>query len=377
MDLSSEDSLRLNVLLANAVAIRIDEGTMTVYGLSKDGDEAKIRLNPNCRADQYIRRVRELLSSNVLGSPGGYPIYLKRWTRMGQTSGARLSDLLMLGEPEAVVAVSGAPGLTDDLARCAWWTMPDSDNARRMLRRECVVKGEMGRVLAEFLIEFLPFEQEPQAIIETVRLILQPGLISDEARADVWERGRSKSVFRIGFLQACPDTLPVDTSERDDLRTYRTSLEQCAEAGNRFARQLLRTLSASGQAFVQTSEAALRRPSNQDSVCALLDAIGEYFASARLSLLHFDSMDSIESEVINGCENSSHEDADSLHELLELMPQLQAEIKAMLILAHVGEPAVRPIFARTDAIGSVMRRKLEPVIKPLTRQLSVLLGNVV
>lgn len=363
------------MLLANAMAIRIDEGTMTVYGLSKGGDEAKIRLNPNCRADQYIRRVRELLSSNVLGSPGGYPIYLKRWTRMGQTSGARLSDLLMLGEPEAVVAVSGAPGLTDELARCAWWTMPDSDNARRMLRRECVVKGKMGRVLAEFLIEFLPFEQEPQAIIETVRLILQPGLISDEARAEVWERGRSKSVFRIGFLQACPDTLPVDTAERDDLHTYRSSLEQCAEAGNRFARQLLRTLSASGQAFVQTGEAALRRPSNQDSVCALLDAIGDYFASARLSLFHFDSMDSIESEVINGCENRCHEDADSLHELLKLMPQLQAEIKAMLMLALVGEPAVRPIFARTDAIGSVMRRKLEPVIKPLAQQLSVLLGN--
>ena len=70
MELSSEDSLRLNVLLANAKAIRIDENTCSVCGLSLSG-EAKIKLNPNCRADRYLRYVRELLSSAVLGSPGG------------------------------------------------------------------------------------------------------------------------------------------------------------------------------------------------------------------------------------------------------------------------------------------------------------------
>jgi hypothetical protein len=158
MELSPEDSLRLNVMLANAVAVRIDEGVNTVMCLSESGNEAKVQLNPNCRSEQYIRNVRELLSSHVMGSPGGYPVYLKRWTRMGQASDARLDDLLMLGETEAVVAVSGASGLTDELARRAWWAMPDSGNARRMLARQCVIEGEMGRVLTEFLIEFLPFE---------------------------------------------------------------------------------------------------------------------------------------------------------------------------------------------------------------------------
>ncbi|MBA1330869.1 sulfur reduction protein DsrS, partial [Candidatus Endoriftia persephone str. Guaymas] len=69
--LSSEDALRLNVLLANKPkAIRIDESSMILYGLSEKG-EAKVSLNPNCRDEQYLRQVRETLSGHVLGSPGG------------------------------------------------------------------------------------------------------------------------------------------------------------------------------------------------------------------------------------------------------------------------------------------------------------------
>ena len=79
MQLSQEDSLRLNVLLNQSVqAIRIDEGKMLVYGLTEKG-EAKIQLNPNCKDELYVKRVRETISSHVLGSPGGYPVFLKRW----------------------------------------------------------------------------------------------------------------------------------------------------------------------------------------------------------------------------------------------------------------------------------------------------------
>ncbi|MHB8536218.1 MAG: sulfur reduction protein DsrS, partial [Sulfuricaulis sp.] len=126
MELSNEDRLRLNVLLANDIeAIRIDEGNMTVYGLAR-GNEARVPLNPNCRPEKYLRHVREMLSSHVLGSPGGYPVFLQRWTRMGQTRDAQLDKLLLLGEPEAVIAVAGAAGLSDELARRAWWAMPTS-----------------------------------------------------------------------------------------------------------------------------------------------------------------------------------------------------------------------------------------------------------
>src|SRR3989304_4323449 len=119
MQLSSEDLLRLNVLLANDVeAIRIDEQNMTVHGLAR-GNEARVPLNPTCRPEKYLRLVREMLSSHVLGSPGGYPVFLQRWTRMGQARETRLDKLLLLGEPEAVTAVAGAPGLGGGLARAA------------------------------------------------------------------------------------------------------------------------------------------------------------------------------------------------------------------------------------------------------------------
>ena len=64
----------------------------------------------------------------------------------------------------------------------------------------------------------------------------------------------------------------------------------------------------------------------------------------------------------------------ALRELWSALPALQDEIRAMALLAHVGEPLLRPIFSRTDAVGSVMRRKLEPVSKPLLEQIARLRG---
>ena len=36
--------------------------------------------------------------------------------------------------------------------------------------------------LAEFLIEFLPFEEDQSDMIESVRLVLQPGLINQQEK---------------------------------------------------------------------------------------------------------------------------------------------------------------------------------------------------
>ena len=37
----------------------------------------------------------------------------------------------------------------------------------------------------------------------------------------------------------------------------------------------------------------------------------------------------------------------------------------MIVLSLVGERLVAPIFALTDAVGSVMRKKIEPVSGPV------------
>ena len=61
-----------------------------------------------------------------------------------------------------------------------------------------------------------------------------------------------------------------------------------------------------------------------------------------------------------------------LYQLKDKLPDCEAEAVAMLALADVSEALVLPIFARTDAIGTVMRRKLEPVTAPLLQQFQVL-----
>lgn len=125
-EISPEDDLRLNVMLAQKPeAVRIDESKLIVYALTDKG-EARVDLNPNCSAETYLRRVKAMLSSQVMGSPGGYPVFLERWTRMGQIRDTSLEQLLLLGESEAIVAVAHAPGLTERIAIRAWWALPDA-----------------------------------------------------------------------------------------------------------------------------------------------------------------------------------------------------------------------------------------------------------
>ncbi len=271
MDLSPEDSLRLNVMLANQPqAIRIDESRLIVYGLSDKG-EAQVQLNPNCRDDQYIKRVRELISGHVLGSPGGYPVYLQRWTRMGQMRDESLEQLLLLGEPEAVVAAVCAPGLSDELARRAWWVMEDAENARQMLTKNEVVRGAMGPVLADYLVEHLPFEVEPEKMIETVRLVLQTGLIDPAAKAELWKKAQRKNAYYVGFLAAVPDELPEEAPGAVSFERLGADLDALALQGNILAGQLARVLGPGGQAYLETVRRVFKKPSNQDVVNTALD----------------------------------------------------------------------------------------------------------
>lgn len=376
MELSAEDSLRLNVLLANSLqAIRIDESSMTVHALSEQG-EASVKLNPRGRDDQYLKRVRELLSSQVLGSPGGYPVFLRRWTRMGQARDDSLEQLLMLGEPEAVVAVVHAGGLTDEIARRAWWAMPVADNARRMLERACVVKGSMGPELAEFLIDYLPFETDHRAMIETVRLVLQPGLIDADMRDKLWRQAKRRSAYYIGFMDAIPDQLPEAGKAHRDAAAVAEKLSLLVENGNPVAKQLRRCFSAQGQVFLATADLAMKKPTNQDVVVEFLKSVQRYFSSvcpnsdaaADMQLIISDAEALL--DVPGVCATTM-----AVQEVLTAAPECRDDVKAMLALAWIGEPLVNPIFARTDAIGSVMRKKIEPITLALEQQLDQLRGK--
>ncbi|MBE9564926.1 MAG: hypothetical protein IMF17_06745 [Proteobacteria bacterium] len=372
MALSAEDNLRLNVLLAQELhAVRIDESKMIVYALTSKG-EAKVPLNAIGKDDPYIKEIKALFSTHVMGSPGGYPVYLKRWTRMGQARDESLAQLLLLGEPEAVVAAVHAPGLTDEMAARAWWAMPTAENARRMLEKQAVVEGETGKVLAEFLLEFLPFEEEQSDMIESVRLVLQPGLISQQEKEKLWKKTKSKRSFYVGFLHASADDLPIDVAAHADYEIIRDKLISLIEKENPYALMLEKVLSDNGQAFVQTVEDAIKKPGNQDVVVSLLIAIAKYFERIIPDAFTEDDIDIIRTEANTLCCSDNEALNEVLFALKDSNDKAQDYLCAMTVMACLSVKLVNPIFARTDAIGTVMRKKIKPVTDPILDQLQIL-----
>ncbi|MBS3935683.1 MAG: hypothetical protein KGZ43_05875 [Sulfuritalea sp.] len=335
LELSPEDALRLHVLLAGELlAVRLDEGARTLHALTPKG-EASIRLNPVGRVERYFQRVRELLGGHALGSPGGYPVHLRRWTRMGQTSQARLESLLKLGAPEAVMAVAHAPELTDELARRVWWAgqnLAPPEIARAMLAHPAVRAGRMGRTLADYLVEHLPFEADPIAALQSVRVVLAAGLLDAEQREQLWSKGKRRPHYLIGFLENLPDELPPEPP-----RALPGKLPETPAA-----RLLARCYSGAGQSYLKAAELALEKPPAHEAVYLLLDLLGRYFAAGR--------------------------DPGAL-------PVPPAEAVALDALARLSQADAEPILTRTTAIGAQMRRHLEPLFASIIGHLAVLRGG--
>jgi hypothetical protein len=333
--LTPEDALRLNVLLAGELlAVRIDDGTATLFGLTTKG-EARVPLHPVGRTERYYQRVRELLGGHALGSPGGYPVHLRRWTRMGQASQKNLEPLLKLGEPEAVMAVAHAPTLTDELARRAWWALPTVEVARTMLASPAVRAGAMGKVLADFLVEHLPFEADPIDAMHTVRAVLAAGLLAPEARDLLWAKGKRRPTYLVGFLECLPDALPPEPA-----RALPAPLPDAPAA-----RLLARCCAPAGQSYLKAAELVLEKPAAHEAVYLLLDLLGLYFAAGR-----------------------------DAPQALAGLPDWQTEAAALDALSRLSNAAAEPILTRTTAVGPLMRRHLEPLFAPIIGHLHVLRG---
>ena len=376
--LSNEDNLRINVLLHQDLqAIRIDESKMIVYGLSEKG-EATVPLKANCKDETYVKQVKELISTHVLGSPGGYPIFLRRWTRMGQSNTGQsrteesLERLLLLGESEAIVAVVNAEKISNEIARRAWWAMPTAGNARCLLRHNDVIDGDMGKILADFLVEFLPFEEEPGAMIESARLVLQKNLITEDVRNSLWKKGQRKNALLVGFLKTLPDDLPVDSLEHNKCNELKSGLMSLGD--NVFSNIILRILSKEGQAYLNTIEAVMKKPSNQDVVISLFKTIKEYFNTVSPSQTDYQDIE----ELLSDAEKYTAVSAmqfDALKEFFEAYPELSGMVKSIITLSLICESLTSPIFSRTDAIGSLMRKKINHITCPLLNEISHLLGK--
>ncbi|WP_198265396.1 sulfur reduction protein DsrS [sulfur-oxidizing endosymbiont of Gigantopelta aegis] len=388
MPLSNEDSLRLNVLLAQKVsAIRIDEGKLMLYALTQKG-EAKIQLNPTVRNAKYIKEVKDFLSTKALGAPGGFPMFISRWNRMGDLRNSSLDKLLLLGEEEAVAAVVNNKSITPEIAKSAWWAIQSAENARSMLANEVVVQSEFGTELANFLIEFLPFEEDPLSMLSSARLVLQEGLISDEEVLKLWKKGKSKTTLYVGFLDIRPDAIPEQSDEHHQYQASFAKLSALVAEDNPYALMLNKLLSASGQTFLKTAEASFKRPPNYDIVAALIESIRRYVfvkqAEAGQSQQHHELSLSLQGEPetdINAIHSFSqaifHAEnelccSDALKSVQQTVPELAEQLQAILFLGRTSQTVLAPTIANSTAVGSLMRKKLKPVFDPIITNLRLL-----
>ena len=77
--------------------------------------------------------------------------------------------------------------------------------------------------------------------------------------------------------------------------------------------------------------------------------------------------DAVDRLFANGCGADT-----ALGNVLDRVPELEARVRAMLVLSLFDEPVVNPVFSRTDAIGTVMRKKLKPVSDVIQQQIDIL-----
>ncbi len=347
--LTREDGLRLNVLMTQAEAVRIDERGPAVVALAGER-ELRVELHPQGREDAYLLAVKRLLASLVIGHQGGFPLFIRRWLRGGQLENLRTADLLKLGEPEAVHAVAASPNVDATAARRAWWALPEPAVARALLGNPALTDAGLRRELADWLAEHLPFEQDENAVMATVRLIAVPGLMDDAARQRLWRRGLQRPACLVGFLRAAPDDLPEPRPARALPEDVAEALAARVAAGDPLARRLQRALDAPGQRFLAACDVILDEPQHRELVSPLLNLLGDW------------------------CRGDGEGECDAL---VAALPALAAEIDALQLLSTSEEALCYPVFARSTASGSLLRDKLREPLAPLREAIATLLGGAV
>ena len=386
MNISPEDLLKLNVLMAQKPrAVRIDENRMQVFALTENS-EAKIDLNPNTMPIPYLRRVREFLAGYIFDSPSGYPVHITGWTRMGQTKDVNLQQLLMVGEPEAVVAVVNSTGLTAETGQCAWWCMPESENARRMLENAAIVDSELGPVLAEHLFEHLAFETEPREMIESVRLMLQPGLLSKEKQEKLWLSSQRNTANLVGFLQSSSEVILHERREHSDYEKMRSLFEEELSgdaSNNQYAKNIIWFLSKEGQGYLETVKKVLDGAKTQAVMVFILSTLQDKFSiyfppETQQVIKDINDID----QRVNALLDTSGDDFLATNEVWQSMIKILKDSKvnedliySILWFSQLNPAPATAILIKTTAEGTLMRRKLKPVTDLIFKQFKLLLND--
>lgn len=342
--LTPEDILKLNILISSCVAIRIDVYKLTVVGLTASKKEQTIALNPSGDSDKYIQNVQKLLVSHALGSMGGYPSYLKRWSRMGQVGSANLKALLKIGNIEAVVAVANSKSLNETVLDLVWWCASNTDQqaeiGRFLLTRDFVVVHDVGKKIATYLLEFLPFTEDITQIIDTTNLLLQGNLISQESKDRLWKQGQRKTAFLVGFIERNANNLPNNDA---------------IVALNNDIKELEHINSEQGQIMLKTIAFILKKINQEPILYRTLEVLGNYLSHPMIRSF----------ADIKQCKTQAQT-------VLKQLGLTDEKIQARLFLASVSEQLVISTISAHNLAGSAIRKKLSSTLEPIQNALKLL-----
>ena len=170
----------------------------------------------------------------------------------------------------------------------------------------------------------------------------------------------------VGFLFGDADNLPHSDNINQECEKILQSLSSYQQYDGYC--QILRRLSASsGQTFLATIDTVIKKMTNQDVALQLFNAIQQYF-NAEQSLVQ---------DLPRTIEDISEKSLQQLQELkvgTEITPDIEAYLQALLQLAQISEQILNPVFAQTDAIGSVMRKRLQHITEFIVQNTSILQG---
>jgi hypothetical protein len=120
----------------------------------------------------------------------------------------------------------------------------------------------------------------------------------------------------------------------------------------------------------------MKKPANQDVVVELLHAIAGYSAFLQMGSERRTDVDAIfdvADELIGGRRQVPGDAGNWIGDIVDAVPQAVEKARAMLFLSMLDEPVIDPVFSKTDAIGTVMRKKMLPVSEPIQQQIEILM----
>ena len=209
--------------------------------------------------------------------------------------------------------------------------------------------------------------------METVRLVLQSNLVSAEVKQELWKKARRKSAMYVGFLSTLPNSLPGDAYPHQQFAQLDDGLMALAGKDNELAGLLHQVLSAQGQLWLDTLGKILEKPGNQDVVNWTLDVIAGYFNAAAAETRLDYTIEQLMDEAAAWVDSGSDERVLSI---LAEFPRLKPQLQALRVLSGAGYNMVRPVFCKSTAIGSLMRRQLQPILVPLKQQTDCLQAEI-